>query len=278
MSVPTATRHFPRVAIWGVILAFTLERRHMLATFLAVRRDVRGRIICRHTSEFICLPSPTPRGKNREAESLLDPATHTRPRSHLHLLPRPPISPIILLHQNCSAIRPPVLVACRLQTVPNPSCLRSFLRVGVGLPRGPPLPLYLEDRFNNFQLPSSPQSHSRSRLSGSHMPYPPRFPNTLPPPIVRGSPDDSLDVYNSSMLLQNAPPLQRHGSSGLYQPHSSSSRSPVPSAYPYATYTQHAPMPQYPSNAPPPRAPSQSHVPSHTPSPEFPELHQLPRY
>ncbi|KAJ7797673.1 hypothetical protein B0H14DRAFT_2910158 [Mycena olivaceomarginata] len=144
-----------------------------------------------------------------------------------------------------------------------------------GITRGPPLPLYLEDRFNNFSLPSSPQSHSQPRLPGSHMPYPLRFSNTNPmlPPIAHGSPD----AFNSSMLLQNMPPLQRRGSGGLHQPHPSSSRSPAQTVYPYATYIQPPQhQPQYPSNAPSRAGPS--HPPSHPPSPEFPQLHQLPRY
>ncbi|KAJ7134897.1 hypothetical protein C8R44DRAFT_437520 [Mycena epipterygia] len=134
----------------------------------------------------------------------------------------------------------------------------------------PSLPLYdgyssIEDQFNPYvSMQNSPPTRSRAGVSSPHMPYP----RGLPSPIVRGSPDDALDAFNSSTLFQNAAPMQRR--SNMYQPHPSAFRGP--SNYPY-NYPPS--MPQYPTSAPPPR------VPLHTPSPtssDFPDLNQLPRY
>ncbi|KAJ6584107.1 hypothetical protein DFH09DRAFT_266701 [Mycena vulgaris] len=127
-------------------------------------------------------------------------------------------------------------------------------------PRGPPHPLYdgFSEQFNTFasiQNPSVPRHH-----------YP--RPGGMPPPIVPGSPDDALEGFRSSMLLQNAAPLQRR--SDMYPPHPSAPPRGPPT-YPYATYPQ-ASMSQYPTYARSPRG-----TPSPTPS-DFLELNQLPRY
>ncbi|KAJ7784281.1 hypothetical protein B0H16DRAFT_292729 [Mycena metata] len=154
---------------------------------------------------------------------------------------------------------------------PQPPMLRHLPPLSrSGPPRSDPSPFYqgpysgLEDLFNEFSIPSS----QRSRLR-AEMPYS----RPMPPPIVRGSPDESLDSFNS-MLLQNATPMRGQG---FYQPQPSTSSHAAyaQSAYPYATYRPQLHMPQYP----PPRVPS-SRTPSHTPSPphDFPELHQLPQY
>ncbi|KAJ6585276.1 hypothetical protein B0H19DRAFT_1250139 [Mycena capillaripes] len=149
---------------------------------------------------------------------------------------------------------------------PQPMMSAPLPQIRGGPSRGP-YPLYDGYSPNSFPLPGSPASHSRTRLSGSHIPYPPRLSDSMPPPIVHGSPDESLEGFNPGMLLQNAPPLQRRGS--LYQPYPQAS---TPSVYPYATYPPPTPIPQYGSN---PSSPGGS---SHPPSPEFPNLHQLPRY
>ncbi|KAJ7758133.1 hypothetical protein DFH07DRAFT_456155 [Mycena maculata] len=140
-------------------------------------------------------------------------------------------------------------------------------------PSGSPRPLYdgysgLEDQFNTFAFMGRPSSAHTSRAAMPPQGYP-RLPHGMPPPIVSGSPDDAFDAFNSSMLLQDASPMRRR--SNVYQP-----LPPGGSAYPYPTYPGPLPPPaphgQYPPNASSPRRRS------HTPSPEFFDLRQLPRY
>ncbi|KAJ7486142.1 hypothetical protein B0H11DRAFT_1913868 [Mycena galericulata] len=139
-----------------------------------------------------------------------------------------------------------------------------------GTPRGPSLPLFdgydgfSEHQYASIQRPSS--GGSRATRTPPGMPYP-RLPRGgIPPPIVRGSPDEALDGFNPNMLQDN-PPFRRH--ENAYPPLASPLN---PSMYPYHPYpgAQHPSMSRYPPNVP---------GRNHTPSPplDFPELHQLPR-
>ncbi|KAF7348347.1 hypothetical protein MSAN_01788700 [Mycena sanguinolenta] len=218
-------------------------------------------------------PQPRPKGRKSKAAESSD--SHPFPVSSSSSSSSSPT----FQHSPSAPFRAP---ATRFSSVPVSNSPQSFMPSQLppsrgGTPHGPPLPFSLEDRSSNFSLSSSAQFHPGSRSSGSHMPYPPRFPNTMPPPVM---PNQSLDTINPNMLLQNPPPLQRCESSGLYyQPHPSLSQGPGATVYPYTPYTQHTPVPQYPFHAPSNRAGGSSHHrSSRTPSPEFPELHQLPRY
>ncbi|KAJ7689168.1 hypothetical protein B0H17DRAFT_1180360 [Mycena rosella] len=116
--------------------------------------------------------------------------------------------------------------------------------------QGPPLPLY-DDRFNTFTA----VQHSPVAL---YQPYP----GSMPPY------DGREGFPSSSMLLQNAAPLQRRGN--MYPLHPSvPPRGPAP--YPHSPYQQPS-MYQYPTNARPPRA-----TPSPGPS-DFARFNQPPRY
>jgi hypothetical protein len=139
-------------------------------------------------------------------------------------------------------------------------------------PSGPPFPGYdaFSDRFNTFaSMHDSPRTRPKAGSSTPHMPY------GMQPPVAQGNPDGSIGGFNSSMLLQNAAPMQRRGN--MYQPqHSAPSNSRAPPTYPYATYPPN-PMSQYPTSPYLTNARSPQGTPSPTFS-DFGQLNQLPRY
>ncbi|KAJ7288013.1 hypothetical protein C8J57DRAFT_1214245 [Mycena rebaudengoi] len=145
---------------------------------------------------------------------------------------------------------------------------------------GPPFLPYqgyssVGDQVNPFGSPRSSSSTGSSGHSVSGMLYP-TSPG-LGAPIVRGSPDEYLEGFSSSMLLQDAVPLQRHGNMNRPRtyPSMSSRGSPMRgqelgSAHPYYAYHQQAARSQ--SSSPRRTPPSSSAMPS-----DFLQLNQFPR-
>lgn len=151
-----------------------------------------------------------------------------------------------------------------VSTVNSPRALMSSpLHPGVGGPHSNPHPHgYPAPGPYNFASPPGSQGRPRfsAELSGQYSPYP--SPSTMPHSNMPGHQNPSFNY--------NLAPLQRHGN--VHQPYASSSRTPAPPHYPWATYPAQPSTPGNPTDAPVQWNPSQP------PSSEFSELFQPPGY